>query len=117
MSPEVATIDRRDVFRIQRAQITGIVPIVEMTTKALHSVHRRSGRLDPLQHFESSQPAEISRSDYGQKIQANICWRCSVSDDRLGCFLKIIGRKHVVFRRYEFLEEQPGATCNQSQCP
>ncbi len=64
MSREIAAIHRRDVFRIESTQVTCFVPIVEMTTKTLHSVHCRERRLDALQRCERSQPAEIARCDH-----------------------------------------------------
>ena len=109
VSGEIAAIHRRDVFRLQRAQLVRLIPIVEMATEPLQSFHGCERRLEALQRVERSQPAEITRGDHRYKIQDEICGLRSVSDHRRRSFLKIVRRKHVVIRRDELLEEPPSA--------
>ncbi len=64
MAGEIAAIDRRDVFRVERAEIACIVPVVEVTAETLESFHRSQGRLQPLDHIERADPAEVAGGDH-----------------------------------------------------
>ena len=39
MAGKVSTVDRRYVFWLERAKITGIIPIEEMTAESLQLIH------------------------------------------------------------------------------
>ena len=115
MAGKIAAIHRGDIFRLQRAQVACIVPVVKMAAKALQLRHRGECALEPLQCVKRPQPAEIARGDDREEIQPQIGWRGAVSDDRFGILLKIVGRQHVVCRRDECFEEAPGAPGDQPQ--
>ena len=51
---EIAAIDRRNVFRIEGTQIDRVVPVVEMAAEALHLVHGREGRFEPVGRVDGS---------------------------------------------------------------
>ena len=60
-------------------------------------------------------PAEIVRGDGGEKIQPEVGGRCAMGHDRCRLFLKIIGRKGMVFWADKGLEEPPGPARGQAQ--
>ena len=115
MSREIAAIDRRDVFRIQRAQIKRAVPVVEMPPEALKPVHRLERCLQALQGLVHPNPTEIAGGDHGQQVEPEIGRRRPVRNHRHRLFLKIVGRKHVILRRDEGLKEAPSPARDQAQ--
>ena len=68
MTGEVSTVDRGYVFGIERAEVTRVVPVIEMTTETLESVHRSQRGFEPLDCGNGAEPAEIVRSDGGEEI-------------------------------------------------
>jgi hypothetical protein len=112
---EIAAVDGRDVFRLQRAQILGGIPVEEVAAEALQLVQRRERRLQPLDGLERAAPAEIARRDARQQIEPDIRRRRAPRDDGLRTFLEIVGRQEIVLRRHEALEEAPGAPRDQAQ--
>ena len=114
---KVSTIDRGYVFRIERTQVTRVIPVVEVAAKTLEAVHSTKRRFQPLDCGHDAEPAEIVRRDGGEQIQADIGRRGAMGHDRCRFFLKIVGRKHVVFRADKGLEESPGPPRGQAQRP
>ncbi len=86
-----------------------------MTAEALEPVHRRKGRLQSFDHFERADPAEVASGDHRQEIEPEICRRRAVGDDRLGGFLEIVGREHVILRPDEGVEEAPSVASDQAE--
>ena len=117
MPGQIAAIDRRDVFRLQRPQVARVVPVEEMPAEALELAHGGEGRLQPVRRIEVTQPGEVAGGEDGEQVHADIRRRGAMRDGRLRVLLKIVGRKHVVLRRHEALEEMPGASRDQPQGP
>ncbi len=88
---QIAAVHGRDVFRLQRAQILGAVPVVEMAAEALQPVHRGEGRLELLDGGKRAAPSEIARGDDGKQIEADIGGRGAARDDRGRALLEIVG--------------------------
>ena len=105
---EVSTIDRGYVFRIERAEVTGVIPVIEVTTETFEAVHRSERGFEPLDCGHGAEPAEIVRGDGGEEIQPEVGGRRAVGHDWCRLFLEIVGRKGVVFRADKGLEEPPG---------
>jgi hypothetical protein len=115
MAGEIAAVDRRDVARIERAQIGGGVPVVEMAAVALQPLHRGEGRLEPLHRFGRADPAEIAGGDDREQIQAHVGRRGAPRERRLRILLEIVRRQRMVRGRHEGLEKAPGPACDQPQ--
>ena len=112
---EVSAVDRRDIFRIEGAQVAGVVPIVEMPPVTGHAAHGRERRLKSVDHLSRSEPAEIMGARQREKIQADIGRRGAMGHAGRRGFLKIVGRQHVVAAGDEGLEKAPGAAGGQPQ--
>src|SRR6202023_1560494 len=104
MPRKVAAVYRRDVARIQRAQILGIVPVVKMTAILGQETHGRACRFQPINGIERAGPSEIASTDGGQEIEAKVGGRGSMCQDGPRIFLEVIGRQHMVVRRNKGLE-------------
>ena len=104
---EVSTIDRGYVFRIERTEVTRIIPVIEVTPETLEAVHGAERRFEPLDCVHRADPPEIVRGDDGEQIQPEVGGRGAMGHDRCRLFLKIVGRKRVVFRADKGLEEPP----------
>ena len=115
MAGEVSTIDRGYVFRIERTEVTRIIPVIEVTPETLEAVHGAERRFEPLDCGHGADPPEIVRGDGGEQIQPEVGGRRAVGHDRCRLFLEIVGRKGVVFRADEGLEEPPGPARGQPQ--
>ena len=109
VSCEITAIDRGDVARVERPQIPRVIPIIEMPAEALQFSHGRKGCFQSCHRIDCPSPSEVTRRDGRQEIKAHIGGRGAVRDDRIGIFLKIIRRKHVVLGRDESLEVTPRA--------
>ena len=109
MTGEVSTVDRGYVFGIERAEVTRVIPVIEVTTETLEAVHRSERSFEPLDCSHGAEPAEIVRSDGGEEIQPEVGGRRAVGHDWCWLFLEIVGRKGVVFRADKGLEEPPGS--------
>ena len=108
MTGEVSTVDRGYVFGIERAEVTRVIPVIEVTTETLEAIHRFERGFEPLDCSHGAEPAEIVRSDGGEEIQPEVGGRRAVGHDWCWLFLKIVGRKGVVFWADKGLEEPPG---------
>ncbi len=115
MARQIAAVDRRDILRIERAQIARIVPVEEMAPPFGHARHGFERGFQPLDGLQRTDPAEVAGAGRRQKIQAEIGGRGPVGDHRLGQFLKIVRREHVLQRGDEGLEKAPGLARDQAQ--
>ena len=61
---QIAAVDGRDIARIQRAQVAGVIPVQEMAAKALQLLQGVQRRLQPLDRFQRADPAEIARRQH-----------------------------------------------------
>ena len=115
MAGEIAAVDGGNIFRLERPEIPGVVPIVEVTAEARHASHCRKGRFQPVDGLGCANPTEIAGADNGKQIQSNVGRRGSVGE--LGCrvFLKVVRRQHIVVRRHEHFKEPPGAARSLTQ--
>ena len=109
MTGEVSTVDRGYVFGIKRAEVTRVIPVIEVATETLEAVHRSERGFEPLDCSHGAEPAEIVRRDGGEEIQPEVGGRRAVGHDWCRLFLEIVGRKGVVFRADKGLEEPPGS--------
>ena len=112
---KIAAIDRRHIFRVERAQVAGVVPIVEMAAETLHAAHGRQSGLKPFDRFLRSKPSEVAGAGQREEVEAEIGRGCAMRHFRRGILLKIVGRQHVVGAGDEGLEEAPGAARGQPQ--
>src|SRR5712691_6267977 len=69
---EVSTIDRGHVLRVERAEVTRVIPVIEMTTETLKAVHRAERGFEPLDCGQGTEPAEIVRGDGREEIQPEV---------------------------------------------
>jgi hypothetical protein len=74
----------------------------------LHLFQRIDGRLDTLYRFIEADPAEITRCDNRQKIDADIGRRGPLGQDRCRIFLEVVRRQMMVFLIGELGEITPG---------
>ncbi len=107
MAGEVSTIDRGYVFRIERMEVTRIIPVIKVAPKTLEAVHSAKRRFEPLDCGHRTDPPEIVRSDDGEQIQPEVGGRGAMGHDGRRLFLEIVGRKRVVFEADEGFEEAP----------
>ena len=113
---EVAAVHRGHVARLQWTEIAGVVPVVEVAAKTLQATHGLERGFKPLHRFEGSNPAKVPGADNGEQVEAEIGGRGSMRQDRLGIFLEVVGRQHLIFCRDEGLEESPRAARDQAKC-
>ena len=83
MTGEVAAVDRGYVFGIERAEVTRVIPVIEVTTETFEAVHRAERGFEPLDCSYGAEPAEIVRSDGGEQIQPEVGGRRAVGHDWL----------------------------------
>jgi hypothetical protein len=65
VASQVTAVDRRDIFRLERMQVIGSIPIQEMAAKPLQAGHGRHRRFEPANGIGEADPAEIVRADGG----------------------------------------------------
>ena len=109
MTGEVSTVHRGYVLGIERAEVTRVIPVIEVTTETLEAVHRSERGFEPLDCSHGAEPAEIVRRDGGEEIQPEVGGRRAVGHHWCRFFLEVIGRKGVVFWADKGLEEPPGS--------
>ena len=112
---QIAAVHGRNIARLQRAQVLGVVPIEEMAAIPLHLVQGRHGGFQPFHGLPRADPAEIARRQDHIQIHADIGGRGAMRHRALGHFLEIVRRQMVVGRGHEFFEEGPGLTRCQTQ--
>ena len=88
-------------------------PIEKVAIEALHLLKGDERRLQTLDGFGRSRPAEVTGSCGRQQVEADVCRRSPVRDGRLRRLLEIVRRQHVACRRDKCLEEAPGSTGNE----
>ena len=115
MAAEVAAIDGRNVFGLERPERLGIVPIVKMALALLHLLDGRERRLDPGERVDKTEPAEFPGAGGRQQIKTDVGGRRPVRDDRFRIFLEVVGRQHVVARPDEGFEKRPGPARHDTQ--
>ena len=115
MRRQIAAVHGRDVARVEGTKIPRVVPVVEMTAKALQAAHRRERRFQSLDGLQRAGPAEVAGADRRQQVQAEIGGRGAMGQNRPRVLLKVVRRQHVVVRSNERLEVAPGAPRDQSQ--
>ena len=117
MTGQVAAVDRRDVRRVQRAQVLGRVPVVEVPVELRQAAHRCERGLEALDGGDRPGPAEVPRSDGRQQVEADVGRRGTTRDDRPRILLEVVGRQPVMRGRHEGLEVAPGAPRDHAQVP
>jgi hypothetical protein len=112
---EVAAVHRRDVARLERPQVLGRIPVVEVTATAFEPLHRAERRFQALDQLQRTDPAEVPRADGRQQVEAEIGRRSPARDHRRGVLLEVVRRQPVVGRRDERVEVAPCAPCDEPQ--
>ena len=112
---QIAAVDGRHIERVQRRQRPGFVPVVEMAAIGLQLLDRGDGGFQPLGRVGEPDPAEIARRQDRQQVDADIGRRGARRHDRRRDLLEIVRRQHVVLRRDEGLEIEPGAASDGAQ--
>ncbi|MCY1390256.1 hypothetical protein D9M71_50720 [compost metagenome] len=115
VSGEIATVHRRYVARVQRAQVAGVVPVEEVPLEARQLLHAGERGFQPFDGFQAAGPAEIARGDRGQQVQADVGRRRAMRHHRLRLLLEVVRRQVVLLRRDEGFEEAPGTPGDQPQ--
>ena len=69
---EVTAVDRGDVPWLERPQVPGLIPVVEVPAKSLQPRHCIERRLQSLDRVERPGPAEVARGDDREQVQAEI---------------------------------------------
>ena len=60
MAGQIAAVDGGHIFGLERLEIPGIIPIVEVAAKARHANHRRKRRLQPFDGLGRANPTEVA---------------------------------------------------------
>ena len=68
-----------------------VVPVVEVSAEPLEPPHGRRVRLEPVDHIERPDPAEVARGHRRQQVQTHVGRRSPVGDHRLGSSWKLSG--------------------------
>src|SRR6266849_2307530 len=63
MAGEISAVDGRDVLGLERAQVAGRVPVVEMAAEELEAIHRGQRRVEALERFVRAGPSEVVRGN------------------------------------------------------
>ena len=92
MAGEVAAVNRGKIFRSERAQVTRVIPVVEMTMETFETVHRAERRFEPFDRRYHAEPAKIVRCDSREQIQTDVGRGRPVRNNRSRLFLEIIRR-------------------------
>ena len=78
MTGEVSTIHRGYVFGIERAEVTRVIPVIEVTTETLEAVHRSERGFEPLDCATvPSQPkscAAMVERRYSPRLVGDVRW-------------------------------------------
>ena len=82
MPGKISAVDRRYVFWLERMKIMRVIPIEEMTAKPLQPVHCPKRFFQSVDGRRDAEPAKISRGKHREKIEAQICRRGAVGEDR-----------------------------------
>ena len=96
-------------------QVARVVPVVEVPAEALEAGDGGQRRLEPLDHLERPDPAEVARGEDRQQVEPDVRRRRAVGDDGLGVLLEVVGRQRVVVRADEGLEEPPRAAADEPE--
>src|SRR5205814_5839590 len=92
MRRQIAAVHGRDVARVEGTKIPRVVPVVEMTAKALQAAHRRERRFQSLDGLQRAGPAEVAGADRRQQVQAEIGGRGAMGQNRPRVLLKVVRR-------------------------
>src|SRR5579862_7991142 len=96
MAGEVATVHGGHILWLERAKIRCAIPVVEVPAEQFHVAQGLKRSLETVHGFCRTQPAEVPRTNGGKKVEPDIGWRSSMSDNGFWRFLKIVGRKRMV---------------------
>src|SRR3954465_8859313 len=59
VATEIATVDRRDVCRLEHPQGVQIVPVVEVAAEPAHALERSQRQLEPAGHILGGNETEV----------------------------------------------------------
>src|SRR6185295_18950946 len=100
----------RHVLRHQRQESSGVIPVEEVTVKAIQPLHRREAELEAFDELQRAYVTEIAGRGSGEQQHSDISRRGSMGEHGFGIFLKIVRCKPVVFFSDESLKELPCAS-------
>jgi hypothetical protein len=106
---EIATVDGRDIARLQRRQGVRIIPVENMTAIGFQPLDRCKCIADTGRQIGTPDETEIMRGFRRDEKQSDIGRRGAVGNFAFRRFLEIVRRQPVVFRSNESFEEQPRA--------
>ena len=69
---QIAAVYGGNVHRVQRLQITRVVPVEKMTAHSPHGTHRLQGGLEPVDHLLDPNPTKIVGDHRAQKTEAHV---------------------------------------------
>ena len=96
---QIAAVHGGNVYRLQRPQVPGVVPIAEVTADAVQCVHGLQRGLEPFRGVQNPDPTEIMGSHRTEQIETQIGRRGAVGSDRLRVFLKVVRREGMLLAR------------------
>ena len=117
MAGEVPAVHGRHVAGLERAEVARVIPVVEVAPEALEAPHRLEGGLEPCEHVQAAEPAEVARGDRRQQIEPDIRGRRAMRDDGLRVLLEVVRRQVMVGGTHEGLEEPPRAARGGAEGP
>ena len=115
MAGEVAAVHRRHVPGMERPAVSGVVPVEEVSAKALEPAHRSEGGLESIEGVERPEPAEVVRGHHAQEVKAHVRGGRSVRHHRTGRLLEVVGRQSVIVGTDERREKSPGPAADQPE--
>ena len=107
MSGEIAGVHRRDVRRIEDAQVGEIVPVHQVPAHLRHLLHRIERVLEPFEHHVGRDEAEVVRRDGREELEADVGGRRPRRDHRLRRLLEVVRHEPVRGRPGERLHVVP----------
>ena len=63
MTSQIAAVDGGNISGLERLEIAGVIPIVEVAAKARHASHCRKRRFQPFDGLGRANPTEIVGRD------------------------------------------------------
>ena len=112
---EVPAVHRGDVAGRQRREIARVVPVVEVAAVAFHPLERLERVPQAQDDGQQTRMAEIVGRQRGQLQEADVGRGGSPRDLAPRLFLEVIGWEPLVVRPDERVEEEPGATREQTE--
>ena len=112
---EVATVDRRDVARLERRQRARVVPVEEVSAVALEPLQGIEAAPEARGKLACADVAEVPGRERGEEHHADVGGRGPMGDLDVGLLLEVVGRQPLVLWPREALEVEPGPARHAAQ--